>query len=303
VNYAITSRGCLGTDSTVVTQFRLSASLDGRVWKTVAICHASVAIVQCLHRAARTGCARASCATSISTLALQTSPSATFASSATIRPGTGDAGRAGSAARQRRAQRRHHMAGVPGVVGYNLRWGISPSKLYQTYQRFADQGTTARAAGAHCGAVVLGGDRELRRKTACRDSAPPCRSGAGLENRWLLARAGMRGCCATSTGVDVRPLHQTGGRKPRHHAEPNRSFPLPINDSVVAWEEYATFNPAAVVKGGKVFLRYRAEDASGERQIGRRHTSRLGLARAATSALHAACDSRAVSRHRCTEAE
>jgi len=31
---------------------------------------------------------------------------------------------------------------VPGVVGYNLRWGISPSKLYQTYQRFADQGTT-----------------------------------------------------------------------------------------------------------------------------------------------------------------
>jgi len=27
-------------------------------------------------------------------------------------------------------------------VGYNLRWGISPSKLYQTYQRFADQGTT-----------------------------------------------------------------------------------------------------------------------------------------------------------------
>jgi hypothetical protein len=31
---------------------------------------------------------------------------------------------------------------VPGIVGYNVRWGISPSKLYQTYQRFADQGTT-----------------------------------------------------------------------------------------------------------------------------------------------------------------
>jgi hypothetical protein len=31
---------------------------------------------------------------------------------------------------------------VPGVVGYNLRWGISPSKLYQTYQRFADEETT-----------------------------------------------------------------------------------------------------------------------------------------------------------------
>jgi hypothetical protein len=31
---------------------------------------------------------------------------------------------------------------VPGVVGYNVRWGIAPNKLYQTYQRFADQGTT-----------------------------------------------------------------------------------------------------------------------------------------------------------------
>lgn len=50
-----------------------------------------------------------------------------------------------------------------------------------------------------------------------------------------------------------------------------------MTDSIVAWEEYATFNPAAVVKDGKIVLLYRAEDASGERQIGR-HTSRLGLA-------------------------
>jgi hypothetical protein len=28
---------------------------------------------------------------------------------------------------------------VPGVVGYNIRWGILPSKLYQTYQIFADE--------------------------------------------------------------------------------------------------------------------------------------------------------------------
>ena len=31
---------------------------------------------------------------------------------------------------------------MPGVVGYNVRWGISPSKLYQTYQSFADQPST-----------------------------------------------------------------------------------------------------------------------------------------------------------------
>jgi hypothetical protein len=30
---------------------------------------------------------------------------------------------------------------VPNVVGYNVRWGISPSKLYETYQRFVDQGS------------------------------------------------------------------------------------------------------------------------------------------------------------------
>lgn len=58
---------------------------------------------------------------------------------------------------------------------------------------------------------------------------------------------------------------------------PASHFRSPMNDSVVAWEAYATFNPAAVVKDGKVFLLYRAEDASGERQIGG-HTSRLGLA-------------------------
>ncbi|NUQ19527.1 MAG: pesticidal protein Cry15Aa [Gemmatimonadaceae bacterium] len=54
-------------------------------------------------------------------------------------------------------------------------------------------------------------------------------------------------------------------------------FRSPVSDSVVRWEEYATFNPAAVVRGDSVYLLYRAEDASGERKIGA-HTSRLGLA-------------------------
>lgn len=58
---------------------------------------------------------------------------------------------------------------------------------------------------------------------------------------------------------------------------PASRFRSPMTDSVVAWEEYATFNPAAVVKDGKVVVLYRAEDTSGEQQIGR-HTSRLGLA-------------------------
>ena len=61
---------------------------------------------------------------------------------------------------------------------------------------------------------------------------------------------------------------------------PTSTFVSPMNDSVVRWEEHATFNPAAVVRGGKVFVLYRAEDASGQMEIGR-HTSRLGLAESA----------------------
>src|SRR5690348_5309363 len=51
----------------------------------------------------------------------------------------------------------------------------------------------------------------------------------------------------------------------------------PINDSLVRWEQYATFNPAAMVRNGKVYLLYRAEDTSGDSAIGH-HTSRIGLA-------------------------
>jgi hypothetical protein len=31
---------------------------------------------------------------------------------------------------------------VPGAVGYNILWGISKDKLYQTYQLFGDQPST-----------------------------------------------------------------------------------------------------------------------------------------------------------------
>src|SRR2546423_267462 len=58
---------------------------------------------------------------------------------------------------------------------------------------------------------------------------------------------------------------------------PGATFLSPMTDSVVHWEELATFNPAAVVRDGKVYVLYRAEDASGKTEIGF-HTSRLGLA-------------------------
>jgi len=55
------------------------------------------------------------------------------------------------------------------------------------------------------------------------------------------------------------------------------TFRSPVNDSTVRWEEHATFNPAAIVRGGRIVMLYRAEDDPGSREIGK-HTSRLGFA-------------------------
>jgi predicted GH43/DUF377 family glycosyl hydrolase len=55
------------------------------------------------------------------------------------------------------------------------------------------------------------------------------------------------------------------------------TFDDPIRHAPVHWEALHTFNPAAIVRNGKVYVLYRAEDDSGEMQIGM-HTSRLGLA-------------------------
>jgi predicted GH43/DUF377 family glycosyl hydrolase len=50
----------------------------------------------------------------------------------------------------------------------------------------------------------------------------------------------------------------------------------PMSNKVVAWESNDVFNPAATIRGNKIFVLYRAEDKSGI-AIGTR-TSRLGLA-------------------------
>ncbi|HWE86743.1 MAG TPA: GDSL-type esterase/lipase family protein [Terracidiphilus sp.] len=58
------------------------------------------------------------------------------------------------------------------------------------------------------------------------------------------------------------------------------TFQDPIEKAPVHWEALHTFNPAAIVRAGKVYVLYRAEDDSGTMQIGM-HTSRLGLAESA----------------------
>jgi predicted GH43/DUF377 family glycosyl hydrolase len=55
------------------------------------------------------------------------------------------------------------------------------------------------------------------------------------------------------------------------------TFLDPTSGNTVHWEALHTFNPAAVVRDGKVIVLYRAEDDSGKAKIGG-HISRLGMA-------------------------
>lgn len=55
------------------------------------------------------------------------------------------------------------------------------------------------------------------------------------------------------------------------------TFTDPILKAPAQWEALHTFNPAAVMRKGKIYVLYRAEDNSGAMEIGG-HTSRLGLA-------------------------
>lgn len=73
-------------------------------------------------------------------------------------------------------------------------------------------------------------------------------------------------------GGFVRPE----GVNPVIRPNPASTFNCPMRKTSVGWEESDTFNPAAVVKDGKIFVLYRAEDNSAV-GIGKR-TSRIGLA-------------------------
>jgi hypothetical protein len=143
VNYADYKSGLFGTDSTVVTRFRLLASLDGARWQTVAdlsrerrdrpnayvelAAPARVRYVRYEH--VHVGAAN-----------LAISDIRVFGNGSGPPPATPQ----GLSAQRDRDERNATIAwpAVPNAVGYNVRWGIAPTKLYQTYQRFADEGTT-----------------------------------------------------------------------------------------------------------------------------------------------------------------
>ncbi|MGB6131729.1 MAG: glycoside hydrolase family 130 protein [Acidobacteriaceae bacterium] len=75
----------------------------------------------------------------------------------------------------------------------------------------------------------------------------------------------------------LQPFQRPPNSGPVVVPQPQAVFFGPIRKQNVHWEALHTFNPAAIVRSGQVFLLYRAEDDTGSMAIGE-HTSRLGLA-------------------------
>lgn len=73
------------------------------------------------------------------------------------------------------------------------------------------------------------------------------------------------------------PFQRPENALPIISPQANTTFQDPMSGRKVNWESMATFNPAAIVRNGKVHVIYRAEEKLGEKEIGG-HTSRLGLA-------------------------
>ena len=87
-------------------------------------------------------------------------------------------------------------------------------------------------------------------------------------------------CCAAvfaQSGWTIAPFIRPASGNPVIPPNPASVFDDPIAHQLIHWEALHTFNPAAIVRNGKVYVLYRAEDNTGEMQIGM-HTSRLGLA-------------------------
>ncbi len=75
-------------------------------------------------------------------------------------------------------------------------------------------------------------------------------------------------------GWDLGPFVKT--KQPVFSPTPDSRFQCPILGKEVRWEEQNVYNPAAVVRDGKVYLLYRADDKNPGLKWGR--TCRIGLA-------------------------
>jgi predicted GH43/DUF377 family glycosyl hydrolase len=91
----------------------------------------------------------------------------------------------------------------------------------------------------------------------------------------LICAAGLR--AQTTEPWQIGPFTRPESGNPVIAPRAESTFSDPVSKASVPWEALHTFNPAAIVRDGIVFVLYRAEDNSGPMEIGG-HTSRLGLA-------------------------
>lgn len=93
----------------------------------------------------------------------------------------------------------------------------------------------------------------------------------------LIALLLMVNCSSVQAeNWQIGPFIRVDDANPIIKPDGSSVFFCPIQKKLVQWECDHTFNPAAVVREGKVYLFYRAEDNYGQ-GIGH-HTSRLGIA-------------------------
>ena len=98
-------------------------------------------------------------------------------------------------------------------------------------------------------------------------------------NRLLLASLVLSAAVRTASGADEGSWKKFTRPVSAPVISPNKRsvFMDPISKKRVHWEALHTFNPASIVRDGKLYVLYRAEDSSGEMKVGG-HSSRLGLA-------------------------
>jgi predicted GH43/DUF377 family glycosyl hydrolase len=107
----------------------------------------------------------------------------------------------------------------------------------------------------------------------------------GMKIKGRLGLVAVLFCAASLYAQNVQPwvigpFARPAAGNPVISPQPASTFTDPILKAPAHWEALHTFNPAAIVRNGKVYVLYRAEDDSGAMHVGG-HTSRLGLAESA----------------------
>src|ERR1019366_5666699 len=104
-----------------------------------------------------------------------------------------------------------------------------------------------------------------------------------MNRSWMsiLAAAALASAAVSASQAaswQIGPFVRPPGAAPVITPNKDSVFRNPVDGKMVHWEALHTFNPAAIVRNGKIYVIYRAEDDTGEMAIGGA-TSPLGAPR------------------------